>query len=472
MLSSTQDPDEEVALEACEFWSSLAETPFCKQALTEFLPQLLPILLKGMEYSPADRKLLEDEEEEDEMQPDQEKDIKPRFHTGKIMGDGNSNSAPAPILDTTATTSNNNTTEADMDDDDSMGFDDDDDDDDEEQTQWNLRKGCAAGLDVLSSVFGGDMLGVLLPLIQERIRDTQPWYVRESGILAIGAIAEGCIDSLVVHLPHLIPYFLTLLNDSKLFVRSITCWTLGRYSRWIVYQPLELYFEPMLKLLLTHILARNKKVQKAAISAFATLEDEAGHEIIPYLVYVLNTLMAAYGKYQAKNLLILYDALGSLADCVGDQLNRPDLIAILMPPIINKWNALADNDRNLLPLLECLTAIALALGPGFLPFAQPVFVRCVRLIESTLVALNTYKNAPPQEQGNMEHPDKEFMVCAIDLIAGMTEGLGASIESLVGQSNLARLLGECMKERGPDVRQSTFALVGGQGFYHLHSQYL
>lgn len=33
--------------------------------------------------------------------------------------------------------------------------------------------------------------------------------------------------------------------------------------------------------------------------------------------------MFAFGKYQHKNLLILYDAIGTLADSVGHHLNQP-----------------------------------------------------------------------------------------------------------------------------------------------------
>ena len=41
-----------------------------------------------------------------------------------------------------------------------------------------------------------------------------------------------------------------------------------------------------------------------------------------------------------KNLLILYDAIGTLADSVGHHLNKPDYINLLMPPLIQKWNVL------------------------------------------------------------------------------------------------------------------------------------
>lgn len=39
MLQRTQDPDENVALEACEFWLTLAEQPICKEALSGHLVQ-------------------------------------------------------------------------------------------------------------------------------------------------------------------------------------------------------------------------------------------------------------------------------------------------------------------------------------------------------------------------------------------------------------------------------------------------
>jgi len=58
MLMRTQDPDESVALEACEFWLSLADQPICKEALSPHLTRLVPILVQGMKYSEIDVILL------------------------------------------------------------------------------------------------------------------------------------------------------------------------------------------------------------------------------------------------------------------------------------------------------------------------------------------------------------------------------------------------------------------------------
>jgi transportin-1 len=45
-----------------------------------------------------------------------------------------------------------------------------DDDDGEEVNRWNLRKCSAAGLDVLSTVFGDELLPIVLPIVEQRLR--------------------------------------------------------------------------------------------------------------------------------------------------------------------------------------------------------------------------------------------------------------------------------------------------------------
>ena len=113
--------------------------------------------------------------------------------------------------------------------------DDEDGNDDASLSDWNLRKCSAAALDVLASVFRDELLPVLLPILKETLFHGE-WEIKESGILALGAIAEGCMSGMVQHLPELIPYLINCLSDKKALVRSITCWTLSRYSHWVVTQ--------------------------------------------------------------------------------------------------------------------------------------------------------------------------------------------------------------------------------------------
>jgi hypothetical protein len=84
--------------------------------------------------------------------------------------------------------------------------------------------------------------------------------------------------------------------------------------------------------------------------------------LAPRLELILQHLMYAFGKYQRRNLRILYDAIGTLADAVGNELNNAKYLEILMPPLIAKWQQLPDSDKDLFPLLECFTSIAQVLA--------------------------------------------------------------------------------------------------------------
>lgn len=148
------------------------------------------------------------------------------------------------------------------------------------------------------------------------------------------------------------------MNVYQPLVRSITCWTLGRYCAWIVqsarqsHEARQHYFEPLVQILLQRILDNNKRVQEAACSSFSLLEEEAGADLVPYLQPILTTLCSAFAKYQHRNLLLLYDTVGTLADVVGEVLNNPQYIEVIMPPLINKWQEVSDDSTDLFPLLE------------------------------------------------------------------------------------------------------------------------
>lgn len=170
MLVRTQDADESVALEACEFWLSLAEQPICRSVLRNHLNRLVPVLVRGMKYSEIDIILLKGDVEEDDNVPDKEEDIRPRFHKSKTH-----------TIKTTIGSANATENGTDKDDDDDY----DDGDDDGSLSDWNLRKCSAAALDVLANVFRDDLLPILIPILKETLFH-QDWDIKESGILALG----------------------------------------------------------------------------------------------------------------------------------------------------------------------------------------------------------------------------------------------------------------------------------------------
>jgi len=185
MLYSTKDSNENVALEACEFWLTFAEDVDLAQYLHPLLGKVAPVLLDCMVYGEDDLLWLEGDTE-DSAVPDKETDIKPRHYTGKSHGyEHEENGAAGPKTKVGAY--GQETYDSDEED-----LDDYDDDEfaDEMSTEWNLRKCAAAALDVLAVRFSGDLLNVLLNPLKEKLWSSE-WLQRESGILALGAVAEG-----------------------------------------------------------------------------------------------------------------------------------------------------------------------------------------------------------------------------------------------------------------------------------------
>ncbi len=145
-----------------------------------------------------------------------------------------------------------------------------------------------------------------------------------------------------------------------------------------------------------------------------------------------------------------------------------------MPPLTNRWAKLKDDDpgphsiargalrfihiaQNPDGFIQCLASVTIAMGMSFHPYAGPVFERCNNIIHHALLQYQAFQQNP-----EMDEPDKSFLVVALDLLSGLTQGLGMSLEGLINQTqpNLLSLLTVCLKHPQAPVRQSAYALVG------------
>ena len=133
MLLRTQDDDETVALEACEFWLVLADQPMCYEVLKPHINTLIPVLVRSMKYSELDIILLKGDLDEDQNVPDKEEDIKPRFHKSRMH-------SSKPIRDNGDNASENMGDDQYMNDNEDDFDELDDDKDDEGVSEWNLSK--------------------------------------------------------------------------------------------------------------------------------------------------------------------------------------------------------------------------------------------------------------------------------------------------------------------------------------------
>ncbi|KAJ3114347.1 Transportin-1 [Phlyctochytrium bullatum] len=427
MLMCTEDQNHEIALEACEFWLALAEQDHSlyHESLLPHLQRLISTLLRGMIYT--DEEIASLGADEETTVEDRPEDIQPRFHKAK-------NHAFEMTDEQKKAKSNEPGAQNALNDDEDDDLDDfDDDDDDAGVSSWTLRKCSAAALDMMAMVFGDGILQYLLPelknLLHHGSQTVEHWKHLECGILALGAVAEGCRDYIERYLPDLVSFMV---------------------GNCLKHQQI-----------LALVIDKNKRVQQAGCSALATIEEDACEYLVPYLKPILEHIAYAFQIYQKKNLLILYDAVGTLADSVGQELNRPDLIPLLMQPLIVKYKETFNDNRDIFPLFECLSSVAIALGPGFAQFAKDVWERCVMIIQQTFVAIRQYEQERHTNPA-LDVPDLDFVIVSLDLLSGIAQGLKQDVSPLVSsmQPPLMEIVLVCMQHGSHEVRQSAYALLG------------
>ncbi|QLG71905.1 hypothetical protein HG535_0C02570 [Zygotorulaspora mrakii] len=426
--------EEKVAIEACEFLHAFATNSQIPQHIVQpYVKDVVPVLLAKMVYNEETILALEVSNEDDAFEEDKDEDIRPVAPRIVKKRDGDADS------------------------------EDEDADDSEVDTQWNLRKCSASTLDVLTNLLPGDVVNVAIPFLREHLT-SERWYIREATVLALGAMAEGGVKYFDDQLPALVPFLVQQLKDSWAPVRKITCWTLSRFSPWILMDHTE-FLIPVLEPIVNTLMDRKKDVQEAAISAVAVFIENCDSELIETLLYkeLLSSFSKCFELYKKKNLIILYDAVGRLAEkCELDDM----AMQTILPHLIAKWSSLSDNDKELWPLLECLSYVATSLGERFMPMAPEVYNRAYMILRQC-VELDERSHQDP----NIVVPEKDFVITSLDLIDGLVQGLGPQSEQLLfpqGNKNtlILNILIKCLHDPVHEVRQSAFALLGDIVYFH------
>ncbi|ODV61095.1 Kap104p [Ascoidea rubescens DSM 1968] len=464
-LHTINDSNYDVSLEACEFLLCLATSSLPPAVIEPFLPNMLPILLAKMVYSPDEILDLQalDSNNDSNVQ-DKDEDIKPLNARNKTHKQANGNRSQA-TFDGDDTEDEGYYDDYDDDDDDDEGIDDEDD---QLSSNWTLRKCAAATLDLLANCMAESVLKITLPILKERLTSNE-WPIREAAILAFGAIKEAAIEHSNHELPALIPYLVDTLQDLNSSVRQISCWTLSRYSTWICSEvhkngQFASYFLPTFQAIMACGLDKKKIVQESACTAIANFITNADLSFVFQLAEpLLKFFTQCFEQYQRKNLVILYDAVQTFVDKIGYHLTeKPEYYNTLLPPLLKKWEELDDEDKGLWPLLECLSSVAATLGEAFAPFALPVYQRSIKILLNCIKIDRLSQNDP-----RIELPESDFMVTAMDLIDGLIQGLGSHSADLIQQqkldnpeTNLMELLLICFENPINEVRQSAYALLG------------
>lgn len=103
-------------------------------------------------------------------------------------------------------------------------------DDPLEDASWNVATAAGACLELIASAAPDTILDVVKPFIEANIRDQANWRSREAAILAFGSVLDGPPSHAVKGLVKdaMLVLIDTLVRDPSLAVKDTTAWTLGR----------------------------------------------------------------------------------------------------------------------------------------------------------------------------------------------------------------------------------------------------
>ncbi|CDO92846.1 unnamed protein product [Kluyveromyces dobzhanskii CBS 2104] len=425
---------EKVALGACEFLLALvSDTSIPDHLIQPYIQELVPLLLTNMVYSQDEIIVMEASNDDDANSEDKDEDIKPV--SAKIQKKNDDNN------------------------------DDEDDDDDEDDGnfdhEWNLRKCAASVLDILTRIFPKEVIETALPLLREHLTSDN-WYISEATTLSLGAMAEGGIKYFDSQLPALIPFLVEQLRSPWFPVRRMTCWTLSRFSTWILDDHTE-FLIPVINPIMQTLLDKKKGVQEAAITSIATFIENSDPDIVSTILYepLLEKFDECFRLYQKKNLIILYDAVSRLSEkCDFDE----DAMKKLLPHLLKKWSTLDDNDKELWPLLECLSYVSTSAGTRFAPMAMEVYNRAWNIL-CRCVELEAKSHSDP----SIVVPEKDFTITSLDLIDGLLQGLGYDSKALLFPNHdltMFSVILQCLQDHSHEVRQSAYALLGDIAYFY------
>jgi len=479
MLQGTMSEDNEVCTNAAEFWALYATDPkLDNKPLVDFFPKLLPVLVKRCRYSQELLQMI-DFENDDQSKADLSEDVKPVFYQSRSERE--------------------NKDDAEKEDMERQGMD-------EEEYSWNIRKSCATQLEKLSFC-GGEvkekLLAQVLPIIKQAL-ESKDYLDREAGLLILGAVTQSEYESIIPSLPELIPFIMKQCqSDKHVLVQQIAYWSLARFSNWY-YSSNEgaQFYETILYLLIGGMKSNSKRVQRAACGAIATFLNATNERIMAKKEYVealMNTFLAAFKVYRLRNFPHLIDVIISAttimmtntkdAHSEDNVLCQPQFQDALLPPILKRWHAL-EGDHNIFPLFEAITQWTTFIGHTQhfqKTYLRSIFVTTLRIavmVKNECREYDEYQQelhgrrvsgadpdtAEEDDENEPDRPDKEYWVCALDLMAVLVEKCSPGIDQLIWRetdensgpywSKLLEMMYCAICETHFNVRRNGLALLG------------
>eukprot|EP00892_Ulva_mutabilis_P002006 jgi/Ulvmu1/11806/UM080_0017.1 len=484
ILAAMQHADADVAIEATTFWILYLECGLPLDRLAPRLPKVVELLLQHMVFEEHDEEVVAAlEAEAGGGRGENDADLRP-FHSAR-GGGGSGNGGAWTDTDDGSRSGQGS---------------------EEVPSEFTLRRSCAQTLDHIAVELRGALLPHVLPIVERYLADAD-WRLREAAILALGAIADGCAESLRARVPGILRLLLDKMADPQPNVRCNSCWAAGRYTAFRVQDAAEegdrnaeAEVLHIVKALLERAQEHNICVHYAALSALSCVHEDlkhyqAGAMLEASAPETLHMLVALLPHYTKRNVRQAFETLIQIVRAVPVCMEDPDIIQMYMEPLVERLGLSPPLNVEVMPLLDTLIHLTLALGGNVERYALLLLKHSLTVGSANLsvadadaAASATASSAatppsasPPQPSSSSASPlaaasstgsprpgenalyALSIVTYCLDLIAALLEVLKGSSDALiaaVGAEQVAQLALACARTASPYVQQSAFALIG------------
>ncbi|KAF6749546.1 karyopherin Kap95 [Ephemerocybe angulata] len=278
---------------------------------------------------------------------------------------------------------------------------------DAEEDEWNVSMAGATALSLLAGAVQDAIVAPVIPFIEGNIK-AEDWHNREAAVMAFGSILEGPDPNVLTPLVNqALPLLIAMMSDSNVQVKDTTAWTLGRICDTLIdtIKP-DVHLHPLIESLVTG-LNDSPRIITNCCWALMNLAEQIGMMYDPesdptqinplgkYYEPVMAALLRVTesGSNEANFRTAAYEAIVAYVNGA-----TPDVIPVIQNTVVtilqrmehllsihnqilgvddrNNWNELQGN------LCNVVTHVTRKLGSGIQPLGDRIMTLILQLIQS------------------------------------------------------------------------------------------
>ncbi|GAA6025213.1 hypothetical protein JCM10207_001492 [Rhodosporidiobolus poonsookiae] len=274
-------------------------------------------------------------------------------------------------------------------------------DEDATDDEWNVSMAAGTCLALLAQCVGDGIVSPIIPFVEGNIKSAD-WRYREAAVMAFGSILDGPEEKILAPLvAQALPTLIEMMADPTLHVRDTTAWTLGRVSDVLVKTiKLDTHLPAMIAAVVSG-LEQSPRIVSNCCWTIMNLAEQLGDstaDTCPLSAYydgLVSALLrlAERATNESNSRTSAYEALSTLAthapaDClpvvsklVMGVLDRSEALLAMQGQLVgaddrNNYNELQVN------ICSVITSIVRRLGSEMQPLADRIMTLLLQLIQS------------------------------------------------------------------------------------------